>query len=107
MGRHSEHSPEHRADIVLALLRREEPSCVLARRNQVSEQTFYRWRDDFLAAGKFGLASQAAKRQEAIRSNGPETQLVERDRVIDELTIANRFPKKGSVSFRVGRVALF
>ena len=95
MGRHSEYTPEQRTEIVLALLRREEPASVLARRHKVSEQTLYRWRDEFLAAGKAGLAStKAAKRQEANRLRELEKELVERDRVIGELTIANRFLKK-------------
>jgi len=95
MGRHSEHTPEQRTEIVLALLRREEPASVLARRHKVSEQTLYRWRDDFLAGGKASLASgKAAKRQEEARLRDLEKELAERDRVIGELTIANRFLKK-------------
>lgn len=95
MGRHSEHTPEQRAEIVLALLRREEPASVLARRHKVSEQTVYRWRDDFLAGGTASLASgKAAKRQEDVRLRDLEKELAERDRVIGELTIANRFLKK-------------
>ena len=34
------------------LLRREEPAAKLARRFRISEQTLYRWRDDFLAGGE-------------------------------------------------------
>jgi len=41
MGQHSDHTPEQRPEIVLALLRREEPGSVLARRHQISEQTLY------------------------------------------------------------------
>jgi len=41
---------------VLAFLRREEPAAKLARRYGVSEPTLYRYRDQFLEAGKSALA---------------------------------------------------
>ena len=49
MPRRSELTAEQRRDAVLALLRKEEPGAQLARRFGVSEQTLYRWRDEFLA----------------------------------------------------------
>ena len=86
MGRHGEHTPGQRTEIVLALLRREEPASVLARRHKVSEQTFYRWRDEFLAGGKASLASgKAAKRQGRLVCASWRRSLAERDRVIDLL----------------------
>ena len=97
MGRRSDLTSEERAEIVLALLRREEPLSVLAKRHGVSETSLGRWRDDFIAAGPQGLGS--GKR----RPPGPrhqlerlETEVAERDRVIGELTIANRILKKHS-----------
>ena len=47
MPKRSELSVEQRREAVLALLRREEPAVKLARRFGVSEQTLYRWRDEF------------------------------------------------------------
>ena len=47
MPKRSELSVEQRREAVLALLRREEPAVQLARRFGVSEQTLYRWRDEF------------------------------------------------------------
>jgi transposase len=95
MGRRSDKTPQERADIVLALLRREEPASVLARRHGISEPTLYRWRDDFLEAGRAGLSASAqGKRAQASREQELERELFERDRVIGELTIANRFLKK-------------
>ncbi len=41
---------------MLALLRREEPGTKLARRYGISEQTLYRWRDEFVSAGESALA---------------------------------------------------
>lgn len=97
MPRHSELTVEQRRDAVLALLRREEPAVQLARRFGISEQTLYRWRDDFLAAGEAALASGkngSDARERAIREL--KAKLEERDLVIGELTVANRILKKVS-----------
>ena len=84
-----------RREVVLALLRREEPASVLARRYGISEGTLYRWRDDFLAAGEAALADGRDKADPNIRlCKELQRQLEERDRVIGELTIANRILKK-------------
>ena len=56
MPKRSELTVEQRREAVLALLRREEPAVQLARRYGVSEQTLYRWRDEFLAGGEQALA---------------------------------------------------
>jgi transposase-like protein len=77
------------------LLRREEPAARLARRFGVSEHTLYRWRDEFLAGGEAALASGKGQSDPRERENGElKRQLAERDRVIGELTIANRVLKK-------------
>jgi len=97
MPRHSELTVEQRRDAVLALLRREEPAVQLARRFGISEQTLYRWRDDFLAAGEAALASGkngSDAREREIREL--KAKLEERDLVIGELTVANRILKKVS-----------
>jgi transposase-like protein len=79
------------------LLRREEPASKLARRYGISEQTLYRWRDEFLAGGEAALG--AAKGQHDPRDRQIQElqkELAERDQVIGELTIANRILKKTS-----------
>jgi transposase-like protein len=82
---------------VLALLRREEPAGVLARRWGVSEQTLYRWRDDFMAAGEASLAGgKNGHDGQGRRIAELEQQIEKRDQVIGELTIANRILKKTS-----------
>lgn len=63
----------------------------------MSEQSLYRWRDEFLEGGQAALAngqggSDAHQRRLAELERG----LAERDRVIGELTIANRILKKVS-----------
>ena len=57
MGKRSDLTVSQRREVVLMLLRREEPAAKLARRFGVSEQTLYRWRDDFLAGGEAALAN--------------------------------------------------
>jgi transposase-like protein len=97
MGKKSELGVSARREAVLALLRREEAGKVLARRYGISEQTLYRWRDEFLAGGESALASGQGG------SDGRDRQIADlkrevarRDQVIGELTIANRILKKTS-----------
>lgn len=97
MAKRTELDVGQRTEVVLALLRREEPGAKLARRYGISEPTLYRYRDQFLEAGKAGLANgrrgkQADPRDQQIQQL--EKDLAKRDQVIGELTIANRIFKK-------------
>lgn len=97
MGKRSDVSIPQRREVVLMLLRREEPAAKLARRYGVTEQTLYRWRDDFLAGGEAALGvpkGQSDPRDRKIHDLQKE--LSERDQVIGELTIANRVLKKSA-----------
>ena len=95
MGKKTGLDVTQRCEVVLALLRREEPATVLARRYGISENTVYRWRDEFLTAGKAALANGQGKGDSRDRQITALTQqLGERDKVIGELTIANRLLKK-------------
>ena len=95
MGKRSHLRAAQRLEVVLALLRREEPASVLARRYQICEGTLYRWRDDFVSAGEAALANGKDKADPNVRrAKELQGQLAERDRVIGELTIANRILKK-------------
>jgi len=86
-------SAAEKAEVVLKYLRREDTAARLARRYGISEQTLYRYRDEFLAAGKAGLSgNQDAER----RIRQLEKAVEEREQVIGELTIANRILKKRS-----------
>jgi transposase len=97
MGKKSKLSDTDKLEAVLMLLRQQEPASVLARRYGVSDPTLYRWRDLFLEGGKAALAGE---KQGANGSNHRvaqlEKELGERDRVIGELTVANRILKKVS-----------
>ena len=95
MAKKSNLTTAQRRDVVLALLRREEPAAQLARRWGISEATLYRWRDEFLAGGEGALANGKGgsdARDREIRDL--KSQLEERDQVIGELTVANRIFKK-------------
>ena len=52
MPRKSMLTAEQRMQLVVRLLSKEEPAVQIARRAGISEQTLYRWRDEFLSAGK-------------------------------------------------------
>lgn len=97
MGRKSELSVAQRQDVVLRMLRKEEPVTVLARRFGVSETTLQRWREEFLKGGREALSAARGKsgadRKDA-QIKEMERDVAERDRVIGELTIANRILKK-------------
>ena len=95
MGKRSDLSIPQRREVVLMLLRREEPAAKLARRFGVSEQTLYRWRDEFLAGGEAALANGkggADPRDREIRYLKKEVE--GRYQVRGVLTIANRIIKK-------------
>jgi transposase-like protein len=95
MGKRSDVTVSQRREIVLMLLRREEPAAKLARRLGVSEPTLYRWRDDFLAGGEAALSAGKGQHDPRERENAElKKQVAQRDQVIGELTIANRILKK-------------
>jgi len=97
MGKKSELGATERRDVVLMLLRREEPAAVLARRYGISEQTLYRWRDEFLAAGEAALMRAKGGADPRNRQlEELQRELARRDQVIGELTIANRLLKKSA-----------
>jgi len=95
MGRKLDLDVAQRYEAVMALLRREEPAAAIARRHGICEATLYRLRDEFLAAGKEALSrGRGSDKKHQDRLVRLEKELAERDRVIGELTIANRILKK-------------
>ena len=94
MGQKSKLNAEQRMELVLQLLRKEAPAVQIARRGGVSEQTLYRWRDEFLQAGKQALNGKGSQSEQAKAVSRLNAQIAERDQVIGELTIANRIFKK-------------
>jgi len=97
MGKKSKLEGSARRDVVLMLLRREEPAAVLARRYGISEHTLYRWREEFLAAGEAALmGAKSAADPHNRQIEEMKRELARRDQVIGELTIANRLLKKSA-----------
>ena len=97
MGKKSKVEDSEKREAVLMLLRQQEPAAVLAWRYGVSDPTLYRWRDLFLEGGKAALAGEKeGPNGSTHRVNQLEKELGERDRVIGELTVANRILKKVS-----------
>ena len=96
MGKKSSLTPEQRTQLVLRLLSKEEPATQISRRAGISEQTLYRWREEFLQGGTQALRGRDADREQAKEVKQLKSALAERDQVIGELTIANRVLKKVS-----------
>ena len=94
MGRKSEMPAEKRVELVLALLRKEEPAAQIARRAGISEPTLYRWRDEFIAGGKAQLGGKVNEAVAAKELAKLQREIETREQVIGELTIANRILKK-------------
>ena len=94
MGKRSKLSVEQRVQLVLQLLSKEAPAAQIARRAGISEQTLYRWRDEFLSGGKAALNGRGRDGEQAKAIERLEGELGERDQVIGELTVANRILKK-------------
>ena len=94
MGKKSTLSVEQRAQLVLRLLSKEAPAAQIARRVGISEQTLYRWRDEFLSGGKQALNGRGKSNEQGKAIERLEGELAERDQVIGELTVANRVLKK-------------
>lgn len=89
---------EQKTQLVLRLLRKEEPVAQIARHGGVSEQSLYRWRDEFLQGGKRALEGRVGQSGGNGATAQLQAQLADRDQVIGELTVANRILKKLSDS---------
>lgn len=94
MGQKSKLGTEQRVQLVVRLLSKEEPAVQIARRAGISEQTLYRWRDEFIQGGKQALNARGTKAEQAKAMERLNAQVAERDQVIGELTISNRVLKK-------------
>ncbi len=100
MPRGSPLTPEQRAQVVLRRLSKEEPAARIAHRAGISEQTLYRWRDASIRAGERALNGKGPEAEQTRALERLEAEIAERERVIGELTIANRLLKKLSGALR-------
>jgi len=94
MPKKSTPTPEQRTQLVLRLLSKEEPVAQIVRRTGVSEQSLYRWRDEFVKGGQQAVNGRGTETAQAKSVAKLRSELAERDQVIGELTIANRILKK-------------
>lgn len=85
--------PEKKFEAVMDVLRGKEPLSIVARRYGMSEQSLRNAKEQFLSAGKEGLKHRIANPHER-EVDRLSKELAERDRVIGEITIANRILKK-------------
>lgn len=94
MPRQSSLTIEQRAELVLSAIKGVEPLEALARRHGVSANTLRKWRDEFLEAGQSRLGGQ--DQQSTLRQENQQLKkdLAEREMIIGELTVANRFLEK-------------
>ena len=90
MGKESTLTAEQRSQLVLRLLSKEESAAQIARRDGITEQMLYRWREEFLAAGKRAMNGSGGQSEQANALERLRADLGDRDQVIAELTIANR-----------------
>jgi transposase-like protein len=98
MARQSKLAVGQRVEVVLSMLRKDEPIATLARRYNVSETTLHRWREEFLAGGQAALADRRSRKAGAQVAEIArlKKELARRDQVIGEITIANRILKKNA-----------
>jgi transposase-like protein len=94
MARQSRIPPPQRVELVLAVLRGAEKLEVLARRHQVSANTLRRWRDEFVTGGRERLTGNGYATTAAAENKRLQRELAERELIIGELTVANRFLRK-------------
>lgn len=86
-------TPTKKTEIVLQVLRKEDSLASIARQHQVSEQSIYRWQEEFLNAGKQAMSGKV-KSTKNHEVEGLKKQLAEQERVIGEYAFANSFLKK-------------
>ena len=97
MGENSTLNAEQRTQLVLRLLSKEEPAAQIARRAGVSEQALYRWREEFIAAGKQAMNGRVAQSGQSKAAERRSSEVAERDQALGELTIANRVLRNSGV----------
>ena len=85
---------EERSDLVVTALRGSEALEALARRHGVWANMVRKWRDEFLSAGQARLAGKDDQAGLCEETRQLRKELGEREQIIGELTVANRFPDR-------------
>ena len=94
MARGSKLTAEQRSELVLRWIRKEDSGAQLAREAGVSQTTLHRWREEFLNSGLDGLRGAGARNSQRSEVKRLQRQLLDREQIIGELTVANRILKK-------------
>ncbi len=89
---------EEKARIVIEGLTTHVPMSELCRKHNVNHAQYYAWRNQFLEAGKRGLAHGASSSEKALQEENDELK-----QLIAELSIANNAFKKTLMSGRGGK----
>jgi transposase len=75
-------------------LRGEETISSLCRKEQISQQTYYKWSKDFLEAGKKRLRGDTEREANTSEVQDLKQENVDLKEVVAELTLENRLLKK-------------
>ena len=103
MGRPPKHSVETKLKIVLSVVAGETTQAEAARRHGVSETSIGKWKDQFLQAGKAGLAHPAGGVKPTGREQQLEAEVDDLTRALGEAHVQIRALKRGgpqAMSFR-------
>ncbi|HZO68716.1 MAG TPA: transposase [Kribbellaceae bacterium] len=95
MGRPPVFSTEDKIRIVLSVLADEMTIAEAARRNKVSETSIGKWKQQFLEAGKLGLAAGGASRPSS-RERALEAEVAELTTALGEAYVELRVWKKSA-----------
>lgn len=87
-------STEEKIRIVIEGLRGEETISSLCRKEQISQQTYYKWSKDFLEAGKKRLRGDTEREANTSEVQDLKQENVDLKEVVAELTLENRLLKK-------------
>ena len=88
MGRKLTYTPDEKAQVVLKILTKQKPIATMAKELEVSEQTLYRWRDEFLQAGTSAMMRKPPARVDEV--DMLKREIAKRDRLIGELVVSTR-----------------
>ena len=89
-----QYAAEEKIRIVLEGLRGEESIAELCRREQISQNLYYRWSKEFLEAGKKRLAGDTKREATSDEVQALRTQAVQLKELLAEMVIENRLLKK-------------
>ena len=84
MSRRTSHTDRERAELEIRLLTKEESAANLAREAAISEPTLYRCREQFIEAGRAGLAVDKESSPQRRELDRVIARLAERNQVIGE-----------------------